>query len=439
MNKLFLGLITRCKDEFFIKDFCNYYLSEGVDKIYIIDDDSNNKSIYNNLNNSKINIIYEKNIININYAQTLYEKIKNNFEWIIYVDVDEFITTKKNINNTIRDELKTTFKYFDCVKVPWVLMSCNKIKKNPKNILTNIFYRWNHNYKHPHKNNIHKFRCRYNSIEVKCIFKPDKFEKITDHFPESTNNNIICCNSINAQNDELKKFYNNLRENNINNGYLLCYHYRIISEENCQNKLKTNKWYIEDGYTLDDLMLSDYAEIIDFTIRNKYIKYNKNIKNYKIVNIGDIIQNEITDNNLVLNIIMNPIERIIYTFNFLKKQNDRKLKDFNKCNDLLENLNNNNLKILDYLDNLNPGLCYYYSNFIIISIQYIPKFIEKNINNIISNKSYINLLNYYKTTEFKLLFELIKNKEINNKVLIKYKNYKLVKIINSNYTDRKEK
>ena len=46
-NKYFLGLITRCKDEFFVKEFCDYYISQGVCKIYILDDDSNDKSIYN--------------------------------------------------------------------------------------------------------------------------------------------------------------------------------------------------------------------------------------------------------------------------------------------------------------------------------------------------------------------------------------------------------
>ena len=57
MKKYFLGLITRCKDEFFINEFCEYYLNQGVDKIYIIDDNSNDKSIYNETNNEKIEII----------------------------------------------------------------------------------------------------------------------------------------------------------------------------------------------------------------------------------------------------------------------------------------------------------------------------------------------------------------------------------------------
>ena len=94
---MFLGLITRCKDEYFIAEFCEYYLLEGVEKIYVIDDDSKNKSIYDSIkNNSKIEIIYETNILPKNYAQTLYNKVKDNFIWMIYCDVDDFITTKKN-------------------------------------------------------------------------------------------------------------------------------------------------------------------------------------------------------------------------------------------------------------------------------------------------------------------------------------------------------
>lgn len=50
---MYLGLITRCKDEFFIEEFCKYYLSQGVDEIYIIDYNSEDKTIYNNLINNK--------------------------------------------------------------------------------------------------------------------------------------------------------------------------------------------------------------------------------------------------------------------------------------------------------------------------------------------------------------------------------------------------
>ena len=52
-EKKFLGLIARCKDEFFVKEFCSYYLSQGVDQIHIIDDNSSNKSIYDGIKNEK--------------------------------------------------------------------------------------------------------------------------------------------------------------------------------------------------------------------------------------------------------------------------------------------------------------------------------------------------------------------------------------------------
>ena len=62
MDMCSIALITRCKDEFFIKEFCDYYLSQGIEKIYIIDDDSNNKNIYSRVANKKINIIFGKDI-----------------------------------------------------------------------------------------------------------------------------------------------------------------------------------------------------------------------------------------------------------------------------------------------------------------------------------------------------------------------------------------
>lgn len=267
-SKKLIGLITRCKDEYFIKEFCDYYITQGIDKIYIIDDNSNDKSIYIPLEtNSKINIIYESNIIENNYANKLYKKIRYKFKWIIYVDVDEFITTKKHVNRSIREELCTTFKDVDCIKVPWVMMSSNNIKKSPENILATNIYRWNHDKKHPNK--IDKFRCRYDEIEVKCIFKPQYFNNIWDHHPKSQLHNPTIVNSINLNKENLNPFYTNLREKDINNGILLCYHYRIISVENSINKIKTNYWYKKNNYTVNDLMSSDNAEIIDTTIKDK--------------------------------------------------------------------------------------------------------------------------------------------------------------------------
>ena len=272
MMKKFLGLITRCKDEFFVKEFCDYYLSQGVDKIFVIDDDSNDKSIYNNINDTRVKIIYEKNVFKSKGGQIeqmhavnkYYKDLKHNFEWMISVDVDEFITTKKNIKNTIRDELKTNFKDVDCIKIPWVMMSCNNRDKNPKSILLENTYRWNHDKKHKHP--ISKFRCRYEEIEVKCIFKTSKFNIIGIHKPVEAIKNSIIVDGIYKNKTHLEGYYHNLREEQINNGYLLCYHYRIISRENCINKLNKTQYL---KFNVKDLMDSDHPEIIDETLKYK--------------------------------------------------------------------------------------------------------------------------------------------------------------------------
>ena len=265
----FIGLIVRCKDEPYVSEFVNYYIKQGVDKIYIIDDNSN-KEIYKDvINNEKVNISFDNNIINKNSIKELYKKIINNYEWIIFVDMDEYITTKKYTNKTIKEELETTFKYCMCIKIPWVMMSCNSIKNNPDLLLKTNIYRWNHDNIHTNNNsNEHKFRCRYDEIEVKCIFKPKFFDDIFDHHPTNPNcNDIKIVESITNTEQQLDPFYKNLRETDIEEGYLLCYHYRIISVENCLNKIKNNLWYKK--YKLDDLLSNDYPEIIDETLKNK--------------------------------------------------------------------------------------------------------------------------------------------------------------------------
>lgn len=272
-NKKHLGLITRCKDEYFVEEFVNYYLGQGVDEMYILDDDSEDKSIYRNLQSiEKINVIYAKNLTTTDYVDKFYRKIRNKFEWLIYVDVDEFITTRQNPEKTIREELNDTFSDVQCVKIPWVMMSCNGIVDSPSSVLKTNTYRWNHNLKHDNKNIKHrKFRCRYDEIEIKCIFKPKYFKSIWDHHPKHpiSGVSIKIVESIKNQLTTLDPYYECLREENISSGYLLCYHYRIISLENCKAKLTTNAWYQEDGYTIDELMATDYAEIEDRTLANK--------------------------------------------------------------------------------------------------------------------------------------------------------------------------
>lgn len=271
----FIGLIVRCRNEPYVTEFVHYYLKQGIDKIFIIDDHSD-KHVYKDvIHNQKVKIIFDNVITDWSEqfvgCKKIYTQIRHQYEWIIVVDMDEFITTNKNNQNTIKQELETTFKHCMCIKIPWVMMSCNSIQKNPESLLKNNVYRWNHDITHI---NIHsnepKFRCRYEFIEVKCIFKPAFFENIYMHHPiHPISNDIRTVESIRNTIQPLDSFYENLREKDIQEGYLLCYHYRIISVENCLNKIKYNLKY--NTYKLEDLLSNDYPEIIDETIKIKSI------------------------------------------------------------------------------------------------------------------------------------------------------------------------
>tara|TARA_R100000030_G_C3241202_1_gene120651 strand:+ start:163 stop:1020 length:858 start_codon:yes stop_codon:yes gene_type:complete len=280
--KKYLAVLTRCRDEFYIKEWVDYYQSQNVDSIYIIDDDSNDKTIYDFVNDEKYNnvdIIFasrsygDSNTMknckldkNSQVNKLFRDKIKHSYEWLIYCDVDEFITTKKNADLTLSKQLQQINSGdIKAIGIPWVLMSGGNLKHQPTSVLKEITYRHDHDIRHFHS--VRKFRCRYGAIEYKCILKPENFEYLTDHepFPHVELHNGIDLKQTRFRN---KRFIN-LRNKDIDTGVFLCYHYRYISDQNAKNKLQTNGWYINDGYTFEDLKTSTYPEIHDNTMLKK--------------------------------------------------------------------------------------------------------------------------------------------------------------------------
>ena len=109
-----------------------------------------------------------------------------------------------------------------------------------------------------------------NQIEVKSISKCDKIKELTLHHPVTTKS-ITSIDSIYCNSCQLNPFYKNLREEDIQNAYFLCYHYRIFSIESAKRKMINNKL---DGYKMQNLrflMQSDYSELFDDFMKNKSI------------------------------------------------------------------------------------------------------------------------------------------------------------------------
>jgi hypothetical protein len=274
-----IAVITRCKNEPYIHEFVAYYLNEGIDTIYIYDDFSSN-DCYKNirpqyLNNIKIIKSDESfkfkgmGFKNSKFFKILHHEVKN-YDWVINVDVDEFISS--NDDKNIRYHLENTYNNVDCVQIPWVFMAYNDLQNNPPSLLRDITYRWNHDLKHD-KSKYRKFRCRSGEIEVKSIYRPSIFSGTNPHTPKIIKDKeYVCVNSV--DNRHTKKpivYFKQLNESKISNSVFLCYHYRFFSKSHIQEKIENSTFY--QKFNINDVYF-DYPEILELTMKNKAIKYN---------------------------------------------------------------------------------------------------------------------------------------------------------------------
>jgi len=147
----------------YMAEFIEHYINQGVDHIYIINNNSDDnivEVINNSIYSSRITLITDNrnmNILTSNSSavghktlldENLYELTKQETEWLILVDADEFMYGKNGY--TIKTYLETVDKSVGCIYVIWNIVNPNK--DNDNKLLTEFSY----------KNNIR--RLNYDSI-----------------------------------------------------------------------------------------------------------------------------------------------------------------------------------------------------------------------------------------------------------------------------------
>ena len=288
MKKNFLTILLRIRNEnLFLESFIKHYFAEGVDEIYILDDNSTQPFPKIVEEDDRV-FVYEATTFKSHHeklhdAQMMYNHmLRDKTKWFMFVDADEFITARRNPDKTIREELETTFKDADLIKIPWIMFGSNGQDENPKHVLTDTIWRWDHDKKHPHPEEamrIWKHRCcKYDKIEVKSIFKTEAFAKLTTHCPSDPTREINIVDGVdnipNYMNDpETEIWYHNLREESIDRAYLACNHYRNISKEQMRQKADDSHlplYRVENCYELQ--LASDFSEKKDEFIKDKATK-----------------------------------------------------------------------------------------------------------------------------------------------------------------------
>ena len=110
----------------YINEWVNHYLGLGFDKVIIADnnhdEDGENLGI---MFKDNPNVIVEDYRNKVGYQMKcyteLYAKYKDEFNWIAFFDVDEFLEVR---NNDIKDYLKDKSD-FDCVMINWLCFGDN--------------------------------------------------------------------------------------------------------------------------------------------------------------------------------------------------------------------------------------------------------------------------------------------------------------------------
>ena len=99
------------------------------------------------------------------------------------------------------------------------------------------------------------------------IIKTSKFTKLgSDHGPEESGQKNVC-DSV-YKKPISSTLYKNLREKDIRDGYMLCYHYRIVSKNNVRKKIRLSHFY--NTFNFEDIIFTDYNEVEDTHLQQKF-------------------------------------------------------------------------------------------------------------------------------------------------------------------------
>jgi len=280
----FMIVVTRVYNEnMMLRSFIPYYLSQGVDKIFLLDDNSTEPFEDWVLSNPKIEIQKVKQRLPewSSVERCLTRELRSKTRWVITVDCDEFIHTRRNQERTIRQEMETTFKFVSCVKVPWLMFTRNKRVENPKDVVMDTTWRWSQDKAHRPPKPTKKFGCRKEQIEVKCIWRAGHYKQMHCHYPcKCCTANEVVVSSVDMEPDGVEPWrgtiYKGLTEKKIESAWMLCNHYRIVSEQHAKEKCYENSCTLYtntfEPNILENALMADYPDVEDLCLKKKYEK-----------------------------------------------------------------------------------------------------------------------------------------------------------------------
>ena len=178
--KYFLSVCLCIKNEAKnIEEYINHYINQGVEHFYIINNGSNDniEEVINNSNykfnitlvtdNREVNVYTSAMIIEL-FREHFYNVIKEETEWAILVDIDEFMYGKNGY--TIKSYLKSIDQDISCIYVLWNII--NPYKDENNNLINDFSIKNNNKRINQNLMNILSNDIKFINSFGKSIFKP---------------------------------------------------------------------------------------------------------------------------------------------------------------------------------------------------------------------------------------------------------------------------
>ena len=267
------------KENRYIREFVEYYIKLGVDKIFLYDNNDENGEKFEDV----IKDYIESHLVKIlNWRGKIREQIKmfnhcyknnfNKYEWLIFYDIDEYINLKNYTN--IKDFLKEK-KFEKCQKIylNWVFHTDNNLyyyeNKTLHERFPKIYERksYNANHYYPVKSIL---KGHIPNIKINCLHKLES--------------RLTSCNGLGIK----PKMFTYTMEPDFTNYFIDHYYFKSLEE--FTEKLKKGSAISYYGHKIKETRLMRYIIMND--INDNKINY---IENKTKINIT-ILKNNIIKN-----------------------------------------------------------------------------------------------------------------------------------------------
>lgn len=272
-----LCLVAIFKNESHImKEWLNHYISQGVDKFLLIDNDSNDNyfeilSPYIDRNMVYLRTDERKHSQVICYNDHFLEECKK-YDWVIVCDLDEFIYARKGFKN-IKEYLNSVNPSVSQVLIPWKLFGSNGFdtieKEQPTSVIEGFTKRTNYDKKDNFQGILISDEDKY-SLD-KSIVRTNRLIKFSVHCHETTDNNFITSDN----NPHSMHGFAKISEKILDESFLHLNHYAIQSF----------KWFSEVKVNRGDVNDDKYENMRDQNYFESYDNSSSDIFDLELYHI----------------------------------------------------------------------------------------------------------------------------------------------------------